>query len=103
MVNGVLLRPLPFAMDADRLMVVSYWPTYTKGNLGAPAMLGRDYVTFQRENRSFERVALIIPYGAQHHRGAKRGRDASRPRAGLRGFLFSSRNQAGDRPHVRSG
>jgi len=35
-VNGVLLRPLPFA-DADRLMVVSYWPAYTKGNLGAPA------------------------------------------------------------------
>lgn len=63
-VNGVLLRPLPFA-DAERLMVVSYWPTYTKGNLGAPAMLGRDYVTFQRENRSFERVALIIPHGAQ--------------------------------------
>ena len=63
-VNGVLLRPLPFA-DADRLMVVSYWPTYTKGNLGAPAMLGRDFVTFQRENRSFERVALIIPYGAR--------------------------------------
>jgi putative ABC transport system permease protein len=63
-VNGVLLRPLPFA-DADRLMVVSYWPTYTKGNLGAPAMLGRDYVTFQRENRSFERVALIIPHGAR--------------------------------------
>lgn len=63
-VNGVLLRPLPFA-DADRLMVVSYWPTNTKGNLGAPAMLGRDFVTFQRENRSFERVALIIPHGAR--------------------------------------
>lgn len=63
-VNGVLLRPLPFA-DADRLMVVSYWPTYTKGNLGAPAMLGRDYVTLRRENRSFERAALIIPHGAQ--------------------------------------
>ena len=63
-VNGVLLRPLPFA-DADRLMVVSYWPPYTKGNLGAPAMLGRDFVTFQRENRSFEQVALIIPHGAR--------------------------------------
>jgi putative ABC transport system permease protein len=63
-VNGVLLRPLPFA-DADRLMVVSYWPTYTKGWLGAPAMLGRDYVSFQRANRSFDRVALIIPHGAQ--------------------------------------
>ena len=46
-------------------MVVSYWPTYTKGNLGAPALLGRDYVTFKRENRSFERVALIIPHGAR--------------------------------------
>jgi hypothetical protein len=43
-VNGVLLRPRPFA-DADRLVVVSYWPTYTKGNLGAPALLGRDFVT----------------------------------------------------------
>ncbi|MEP6496149.1 MAG: ADOP family duplicated permease [bacterium] len=46
-------------------MVVSYWPTYVKHWLGAPAMLGRDYVRFQRENRSFERVALIIPHGAQ--------------------------------------
>jgi putative ABC transport system permease protein len=63
-VNGVLLRPLPFA-NADRLMVVSYWPTYAKGWIGAPAMLGRDFLTFQRENRSFERVALIIPHGAQ--------------------------------------
>jgi putative ABC transport system permease protein len=63
-VNGVLLRPLPFA-GADRLMVVSYWPTFTKGWIGAPAMLGRDFVTFQRENRSFDRVALIIPHGAQ--------------------------------------
>ena len=63
-VNGVLQRPLPFA-NADRLMVVSYWPAYTKGWIGAPAMLGRDFVTFQRENRSFERVALIIPHGAQ--------------------------------------
>ncbi len=63
-VNGVLLRPLPFA-NADRLMVVSYWPTYNKHWLGAPALLGRDFVTFQRTNRSFERVALIIPHGAQ--------------------------------------
>lgn len=63
-VNGVLLRPLPFA-DAARLMVVSYWPPFTKGWIGAPAMLGRDFVTFQRDNRSFERVALIIPHGAQ--------------------------------------
>src|SRR3954468_7357021 len=46
-VNGVLLRPLPFA-DADRLMVVSYWPTYAKGRLGAPSLLGRDFLTFQQ-------------------------------------------------------
>jgi putative ABC transport system permease protein len=63
-VNGVLLRPLPFG-DADRLMVVSYWPTYAKGHLGAPAMLGRDYLTLRQSNRSFDRVAMIIPYGAK--------------------------------------
>src|SRR5262245_53122319 len=63
-VNGVLLRPLPFR-DADRLMVLSYWPTYAKGHLGAPAMLGRDYLTFSRSNRSFDRVAMIVPYGAK--------------------------------------
>lgn len=63
-INGVLLRPLPFA-SADRLMTVSYWPAYVKGWLGAPAMMGRDFVTFQRANRSFDKVALIIPHGAQ--------------------------------------
>ena len=63
-VNGVLLRPLPFA-DPDRLMVVSYWPTYAKGRLGAPALLGRDFVTFSQANRSFDRVAMIIPHGAR--------------------------------------
>src|SRR5437773_3984601 len=52
-VNGVLLRPLPFA-NSDRLMVASYWPAYVKGWLGAPAMLGRDFVTFERLNHSFE-------------------------------------------------
>ena len=69
-VNGVLLRPLPFT-DSDRLMVVSYWPAYTKGNLGAPAMLGRDFLTFQRGNRSFDKVALIIPHGAQLTRASE--------------------------------
>jgi putative ABC transport system permease protein len=63
-VNGVLLRPLPFA-DADRLMVVSYWPPYVEGWLGAPALLGRDYVTFRRATHSFDRLAMIIPYGAR--------------------------------------
>jgi hypothetical protein len=28
------------------LMVVSYWPTYAKGRLGAPSLFGRDFVTF---------------------------------------------------------
>jgi predicted permease len=63
-VNGVLFRPLPFA-NADRLMAVSYWPSYAKGWIGAPAMMGRDFVTFQRANHSFDRVALVIPHGAQ--------------------------------------
>ena len=84
-VNGVLLRPLPFA-DAARLMVVSYWPPYTKGWIGAPAMMGRDFVTFQRDNRSFERVALIIPHGAQL-RGV--GEAATLPGAQVSADFFS--------------
>jgi putative ABC transport system permease protein len=63
-VNGVLLRPLPFA-DPDRLMVVSYWPTSVKGRLSAPSLLGRDYLTFRQTNRSFDRVAMVIPLGAR--------------------------------------
>lgn len=63
-VNGVLLRPLPFA-SADRLMTVSYWPSFVKGWLGAPAMMGRDFVSYQKSNRSFDHVALVIPHGAQ--------------------------------------
>jgi hypothetical protein len=63
-VNGVLLRPLPFA-DPDRLMVVSYWPTYAKGRLGAPSLFGRDFVTFSQANRAFDRIAMLIPYGVR--------------------------------------
>jgi hypothetical protein len=63
-VNGVLLRSLPFA-NADRLMVVSYWPTYSKGRLGAPSLLGSDFLTFRRSNRAFDRVALVVPNGAR--------------------------------------
>lgn len=63
-VNGVLLHPLPF-QDPDRLMVVSYWPTYAKGRLGAPSLFGRDFVTLSQTNRSFDRVAMLIPYGVR--------------------------------------
>jgi putative ABC transport system permease protein len=50
-VNGVLLRPLPFR-DSGQLMLVSYDQRQPK--FDDPSMLDSHYLAFRKENRSFE-------------------------------------------------
>jgi putative ABC transport system permease protein len=54
-VNGVLLRPLPF-QDARRLFLVSYLPS-SMLLAAPPSLLDRAFPEFRRRARSFERVA----------------------------------------------
>src|SRR5437762_1198954 len=54
--NGVLLRPLPFP-DPSRLVVVSYRSVGGPFVFG-PSMVDRDYVNFEKSNRSFESLAM---------------------------------------------
>jgi putative ABC transport system permease protein len=56
-VNGVLLRPLPFP-DSERLYLVSCRPRHSTFDNG-PGLSDRHYLEFQRQNRSFERVATF--------------------------------------------
>ena len=44
---------------------MSYWPTYAKHRLGAPALFGKDFLTFSQTNRAFDHVAMIIPHGVR--------------------------------------
>jgi len=53
-VNGVLLRPLPFP-DADRLLVVSYLPTDLPFEL-PPGLADSHWLIYRERQRSFERV-----------------------------------------------
>ena len=56
-VNGVLLRPLPFP-HAERLFLVSHRPT--SGPFEMPPSLDEaTYLTFHRQTRAFERVATF--------------------------------------------
>lgn len=55
-VNGVLLRPLPFR-DAGQLMLVSY--DERQPEFYDPSMLDSHYLAFRRENRSFEDEAAF--------------------------------------------
>ncbi len=55
-VNGVLLRPLPFP-EPERLFLISY--TYGSLKFDGPVLLDRHYLEFQRHNRSFESVATF--------------------------------------------
>src|SRR5207245_5906618 len=53
-VNGVLLRPMPFP-EADRLFLVSLTPRNCP--LGwAPGVSDRDFLTFQEQDKAFEQV-----------------------------------------------
>jgi predicted permease len=56
-VNGVLLRPLPFPQP-DRLFLVSYRMQNGPFRNG-PGLDDRDYLEFQRRNKSFERIATF--------------------------------------------
>jgi len=55
-VNGVLLRPLPFR-DSGRLMLVSY--DERQPEFHNPSMNDSHYLTFRKENRSFEGAATF--------------------------------------------
>ncbi len=58
-VNGVLVRPLPFP-DAERLFLVVHSP---RGPFAPPPSLSdRDYLTFRENNRSFEHLAAFSTY-----------------------------------------
>jgi predicted permease len=56
-VNGVLLRAMPFP-DPDRLYLVSDAPLGGPFKMG-PALSDRDYVEFRRDDRLFERLAAF--------------------------------------------
>jgi predicted permease len=56
-VNGVLLRPLPFSQP-ERLFLISY--KLQRGPfVGGPCLLDQHYFEFERRNQSFERVATF--------------------------------------------
>ena len=57
-VDGVLLRPAPFA-DLDRLMMV--WETDRKSGTTREPSAIPDYVDFQRRTKSFAQLAAIAP------------------------------------------
>ena len=56
-VNGVLLRPLPY-QESDRLLLVSCVPKSLVFDPG-PIMVDRNYLEYRQHNRSFESLAVI--------------------------------------------
>jgi putative ABC transport system permease protein len=61
-VNGVLLRPLPFP-ESGRLFLISNLPRRSPFPL-SPGLIERDYLEFRRNNRSFEGIATFSSLGA---------------------------------------
>jgi predicted permease len=57
-VNGVLLRPLPFP-EAERLFLIAHSPS---GPLARPSLADADYLAFRESDRSFEHVAAFSNY-----------------------------------------
>jgi predicted permease len=57
-VNGVLLRPLPFAQP-ERLFLISYHPQLGPWAGIGPVLEDRHYLEFQRRTHSFERVTTF--------------------------------------------
>lgn len=57
-VNGVLLRPLPFP-ESGRLFLISLMPKNNPFIFPGPDMSDRDYVQFRRQDRAFENIATF--------------------------------------------
>jgi predicted permease len=53
-VNGVLLRPLPFP-DPERLFLISYQST----DRTEPGLYDTNYLEYQRQNRAFDKIATF--------------------------------------------
>jgi hypothetical protein len=70
-VNGVLLRPLPFT-EADRLFLVSKAPKGIFFDPG-PIMIDRDYLEFRKYNHSFENLASVGHGGGKKMTLTRRG------------------------------
>ena len=61
-VNGVLLRPLPFP-ESGRLFLISNLPRHAPFP-NSPALAEGDYLEIRRNNRSFERIATFSSLAA---------------------------------------
>ena len=61
-VNGVLLRPLPFP-DPDRLFAVTLAPRGIR--TAGPSMADRDYLAFAERTHAFRHVATFSRFGAK--------------------------------------
>src|SRR6266404_380187 len=56
-VNGVLLRPMPFS-EPERLFLVWYSPDHGPFEFG-PAMVDRHYLEFRRDDKLFEHTDVF--------------------------------------------
>jgi putative ABC transport system permease protein len=61
-VNGVLLRSMPFP-EPDRLFLVSFLPLHSPF-LSGPSLADRHYLQFRSEDRLFEKIATFSSRGA---------------------------------------
>jgi predicted permease len=57
-VNGVLLRPLPFPAS-DRLFLISYLPEHGPFKFDQPVLSDKHYLEFERQQQNFEGVATF--------------------------------------------
>ncbi len=79
-INGTLLKPLPFA-DARRLVLV--WETYGKGPDNWNIVSAPNFWDFERQSHSFERMAIFDSAGRGYNLAPTRGQEAEQV-SGLR-------------------